>query len=240
MLHRIVAQTRGSRGDWSPWRSCILPRCGARCLVVVPVPNPMQVLMNAATDTQTLLRRVRACTICADLPLGPRPILQISDTAKVLIVGQAPGRITHHKGHPFDDPSGDRLRAWLGIDRDVFYDAQKVAILPMGFCFPGTGKGGDLPPRPECAQAWRDQILGRLVAVELTLIVGRYAIDWHLPDHAKSSVTQAVQSWREVWPSKLILPHPSPRNNRWLKTNPWFEAEVIPALQDRVAALFGP
>ncbi len=189
------------------------------------------------TNTADLLSEVRACTICKGLPLGPRPIVQFSANSKLLIVGQAPGRITHNKGIPFDDPSGDRLRSWLGIERDVFYDAEKLAIVPMGFCFPGTGKGGDLPPRPECAIAWRDRILETLTSVDLTLVIGRYAIDWHLPDQSARTVTQAVQNWRDLWPSTLILPHPSPRNNRWLKQNPWFDEEVIPALQARVKKL---
>ncbi|MFS4581119.1 uracil-DNA glycosylase family protein [Phaeobacter sp. C3_T13_0] len=188
-------------------------------------------------DAKTLLEEVRVCTICKDLPLGPRPILQISASAKILIVGQAPGRITHHKGIPFDDPSGNRLRSWLGVDRDTFYDASKIAILPMGFCFPGTGKSGDLPPRSECAPAWRERILSTLQEVELTLIIGRYAIDWHLPAYSSSTVTAAVKSWAEFWPEQLILPHPSPRNNRWLKSNPWFEDDVIPSLQERVKQL---
>lgn len=186
---------------------------------------------------KTLLEKVRACAICNGLPLGPRPILQINASAKILIVGQAPGKKAHDKGIPFDDPSGDRLRAWLGVDRDTFYDATKIAVLPMGFCYPGTGKGGDLPPRSECAPAWRDSILETLEAVELTLIIGRYAIDWHLPEYSDRTVTAAVQSWADVWPNKLILPHPSPRNNRWLKSNPWFEEEVIPALQKRTKQL---
>lgn len=181
-----------------------------------------------------LIKEIRACRICKGLPLGPRPIVQFSSNAKLLIVGQAPGSITHEKGIPFDDPSGARLRHWLGIDRDVFYDDQRVAIVPMGFCFPGNGKGGDLPPRPECASEWRTRILERLVAVELTVIIGRYAIDWHLPAFASRTVTEAVRSWQMTWPDKLVLPHPSPRNNRWLKQNPWFEKDVIPILQKKV------
>lgn len=194
--------------------------------------------MPSRSTTDTLLDNVRACTICKDLPLGPRPILQVSSSAKLLIVGQAPGRITHQKGIPFDDPSGNRLRDWLGVDSDTFYDASKFAILPMGFCFPGTGKGGDLPPRSECAPAWREGILAKLVSVELTLIIGRYAIDWHLPEYSGQTVTTAVQSWAKVWPEKLILPHPSPRNNRWLRSNPWFEDEVTPALRKRIKQMF--
>jgi uracil-DNA glycosylase len=190
--------------------------------------------MSLDPSTSQLLRNIRTCSICGDLPLGPNPIVQFSKTSKVLIVGQAPGRITHAKNVPFDDPSGTRLRAWLGVDRDAFYDPAQFAIVPMGFCFPGTGKGGDLPPRPECAPAWRAPILEALTSVELTLVIGRYAIDWHVPEFSKRTVTEAVKDWRSVWPNQLILPHPSPRNNRWLKQNPWFEAEVVPALQDRI------
>ena len=187
--------------------------------------------------SQALFQDIRACTLCADLPLGPNPIVQFQPSAKILLVGQAPGRITHHKGRPFDDPSGERLRAWLGVDRDAFYNPAHFAIVPMGFCFPGTGKGGDLPPRPECAPAWRSKILAKLPNIDLTLIIGRYAIDWHAPEHTKSSVTVAAKDWQAHWPHRLILPHPSPRNNRWLKTNPWFEGEIVPRLQQKVRTL---
>lgn len=193
--------------------------------------------MTGTTNPSALLADIRACKICQDLPLGPRPIVQFSPTARLAIVGQAPGRITHEKGVPFDDPSGDRLRSWLGVDRKTFYDGERIAIVPMGFCFPGTGKSGDLPPRAECAPAWRERILETLNAVELTLIIGRYAIDWHLPTMRTRTVTEAVKSWQDVWPDQLILPHPSPRNNRWLKQNPWFEDQIIPVLQTRVAGL---
>lgn len=190
--------------------------------------------MTKKVDLSILQGEISACTLCTDLPLGPRPIFQFSASAKILIVGQAPGRITHEKGIPFDDPSGERLRSWLSVGRNVFYDAEKMAIVPMGFCFPGTGQGGDLPPRSECASAWRTRILGALTEIELTLVIGRYAIDWHVPAYSRSTVTEAVKGWNEVWPDQLILPHPSPRNNRWLKKNPWFESEIIPMLQDRV------
>ncbi|MCY6382097.1 uracil-DNA glycosylase family protein [Hoeflea prorocentri] len=194
--------------------------------------------MTPSVNADGLLTEVRSCTICKDLPLGARPIVQFSPSSRLLIVGQAPGRITHERGIPFDDPSGDRLRAWLGIDRDVFYDARKVAIVPMGFCFPGTANGGDLPPRSECAPAWRNRILDILTSVELTLVIGRYAIDWHLPQFGRSTVTDAVKSWADVWPNRLILPHPSPRNNRWLRQNPWFENNIVPVLQTRVENVF--
>lgn len=184
--------------------------------------------------TDALLKDIRACNLCDGLPMGPNPIVQFNQSSRLLIVGQAPGRITHAKGVPFDDPSGDRLRTWLGVDRSTFYDASKIAIVPMGFCFPGSGSGGDIAPRAECAPAWRSQIMAHLSSVELTLVIGRYAIDWHLPAYSKLSVTKAVQDWSSVWPSQMILPHPSPRNNRWLKQNPWFEEQVLPALQARV------
>ena len=184
-----------------------------------------------------LLTEVRACTLCDDLPLGPKPIIQGSEQAKILICGQAPGRITHHKNIPFDDPSGNRLRTWLGVSREQFYDPTKIAIIPMGFCFPGTGKGGDLPPRPLCAQTWHKRLLASLPQAELTLIIGQYAIDWHLGKDRKMNVTARVKAWQDYWPQKLVTPHPSPRNNRWLKNNPWFEEEVIPALQARVKGM---
>ena len=185
--------------------------------------------------TDQLLRELRACTICAaHLPHGPRPVLQLHPDARILIAGQAPGRAVHASGVPFDDPSGDRLREWLGLDKTTFYDPRQVAILPMGFCYPGTGKSGDLPPRPECAPAWRAQLLAQLKHVALTLVIGQYALAYHLPD-AGASVTDVVQNWRTHWPAVLPLPHPSPRNNIWLKRNPWFAAEVLPALRQRVA-----
>ncbi|EBA05038.1 Uracil-DNA glycosylase [Rhodobacteraceae bacterium HTCC2150] len=182
-----------------------------------------------------LVSEMQACMICHDLPLGPKPIFKINSKAKILIAGQAPGRITHAKGVPFDDPSGDRLRDWLGVDRDTFYNDPAIAILPMGLCFPGTGKGGDLPPRPECAIAWRGRALAKMPRLELTLIIGRYAIDWHLPEMAKLTVTKAVEMGKND--NQMILPHPSPRNNRWLKQNPWFEVDVLPDLRARIERL---
>ena len=182
----------------------------------------------------TLLKQVRACTLCAEhLPLGARPILQVHSSARILIVGQAPGRKVHETGIPFNDASGERLRAWLGITREVFYDPAKVAILPMGFCFPGTGKSGDLPPRTECAPAWREALLVKLKNLRLTLVIGQYAMSYHLPD-AGVTLTEVVQNWQAHGPSMVPLPHPSPRNNLWLKRNPWFEQELVPALRLRV------
>jgi len=183
----------------------------------------------------SLLKEVRACTICeANLPLGPRPVLQLHPQARILIAGQAPGRKVHESGIPFDDASGIRLREWLGVSREVFYDPQQIAIVPMGFCFPGMGKSGDLPPRPECAPAWREELLGHLRGLEVTVVLGQYAQRYHFGD-ANASVTELVKSWRCYWPAMIPLPHPSPRNNLWLRRNPWFESEVLPALQTRVS-----
>ena len=185
----------------------------------------------------TLLADVRACTICeAHLPLGARPIFQLHPKAKILIAGQAPGRKVHESGKPFDDASGNRLREWLGVTHEEFYDAEKIAILPMGFCFPGTGKSGDLPPRPECEPAWRKQLLGQLRNLELTIVLGQYAQVYHLGESG-SSVTNRVKSWQRWWPHLIPLPHPSPRNNIWLHRNPWFETELLPFLQKRVSGL---
>lgn len=184
---------------------------------------------------ESLLLDVRSCTICAGhLPLGPRPVVQVHPAARILIVGQAPGRRVHETGLPFNDPRGDRLRDWTGMSRDVFYDDRKVALVPMGFCYPGTGKAGDLPPRPECATTWREVLLSRLRKLELTLVIGQYAHAYHLKDRAPT-LTESVRNWRTYWPRIVPLPHPSPRNNMWLRRNPWFEQEVIPALRERVA-----
>lgn len=185
-----------------------------------------------------LLCDIRACEHCAPfLPEGCRPVLQASQTAKIMIVGQAPGRKVHESGIPFDDPSGDRLRQWMGIDREAFYDPDQLSIIPMGFCYPGKGKSGDLPPRPECAKLWRLPLMAALEPTELTLVIGKYAIDWHLGAAQKKTLTETVRNWREYWPDKLVLPHPSPRNNIWLKRNDWFEGEILPILQKRVSEI---
>jgi uracil-DNA glycosylase len=187
-------------------------------------------------DLPQLLKEVRACEICkASLPHGPRPVLQVSSRARVLIAGQAPGRRVHESGVPFDDPSGDRLRDWLGVDRETFYDPERIAILPMGFCYPGTGKSGDNPPRPECAPAWREALLGHLQGVELTVVLGKWAMNYHL-DLGRQNLTDTVKDWKKWWPELLPLPHPSPRNQSWFKRNPWFEDEVLPALRKRTAS----
>ena len=188
-------------------------------------------------EFSTALKAVRQCTNCQNLPLGPRPILQLNPQAKILIAGQAPGRITHHKGIPFDDPSGNRLRDWMGIDRDTFYDEKHIAILPMAFCFPGTGKGGDLAPPAECAQHWRAKLLALVPNIQLTLVIGKYALDWHLGDKQADTLTNTVKQWRSYDSGIIPMPHPSPRNNRWLKNNPWFAEQVLPEIKARVSSL---
>ena len=164
-------------------------------------------------------------------------MLQVHPAARILIAGQAPGRKVHESGVPFDDASGERLRSWMGVTREVFYDSTRIAILPMGLCFPGAGRSGDLPPRPECAPLWRQRLLDQMPQLELTLVIGEYAQRWHLPSAAPTQVTGTVADWRSHWPAVLPMPHPSPRNNIWLKINPWFVADVVPALQMRVAEM---
>ena len=184
-----------------------------------------------------LLKDIRACTQCkAHLPLGARPLLQAHTSARILIAGQAPGKKAHESQIPFNDASGDRLRDWLGISREVFYNPQHIAIAPMGFCFPGTGTSGDLPPRPECAATWRQPLLAQLKHIELTLVIGQYAQAYHLAGQYPS-LTLAVSDWRHHWPRIMPLPHPSPRNQGWLKRNPWFEMELLPVLRSRMAEI---
>jgi uracil-DNA glycosylase len=182
----------------------------------------------------TLLAEVRACRHCEkDLPLGPRPILRADTRARILIIGQAPGTKVHATGIPWNDPSGDRLRDWLAVDRDTFYDERRIAIVPMGLCYPGKGRSGDLPPRPECAPLWHARILAELPRIELTLLVGRYAQAHYLAGRAKATLADTARAWRGYlphWP----LPHPSPRNRLWLRRNAWFERTAVPALRARV------
>ncbi len=187
----------------------------------------------------SLLRDIRACQICAaQLPHAPRPVLRAKTTARIVIAGQAPGTRVHESGMPFTDPSGDRLREWLGVDSQVFYDDTNIAIVPMGFCFPGLdAKGADLPPRKECAQAWRTKVFAGLKAVELTLLVGSYAQAWHLQSRRKKTLSETVRAWREYGPQFVPLPHPSWRNNVWLKKNPWMEEELLPHLRRRISRI---
>jgi uracil-DNA glycosylase len=185
-----------------------------------------------------LLSAVRACRACArHLPLGPRPILQAHAAARILIVGHAPGLRAHTTGVPWDDRSGDRLRDWMGVDKDTFYDASRVAIIPMGYCYPGRAKGGDMPPRRECADLWLERLLAHLPALELTLLVGQYAQRHFLGGSRKPSLTQTTKSWRDYGPRNFPLPHPSPRNQPWLVRHPWFERDLVPALRARISML---
>ncbi len=201
-------------------------------------PAPSRGLNAAGGDTSVtqLLASVRACRLCeASLPLGPRPVLQVDPSARILIAGQAPGRRVHESGVPFDDPSGERLRDWLGVTPGEFYDPRKIAILPMGFCYPGTGKSGDLPPRPECEKAWRQPLMQCLANIRLTLLIGQYAQRWHLPQTQKS-LTATVRAWQDYGNGVIPLPHPSPRNNIWMKKNPWFAESLLPALKQAAQA----
>ena len=195
--------------------------------------------MAVESELDRLLAEVRACRHCAvELPLGPRAVLRAGAGARLLIAGQAPGLRVHKSGVPWNDPSGDRLRQWLGLDRAVFYDATRIAIVPQGFCFPGTNpRGGDYPPRPECAALWHDRLIALLDRVELTICIGQYAQAFHLGDRRKSTLTATVGAWCEYTPRYLPLPHPSWRNTGWIKRHPWFEAEVVPALRAAVAEL---
>ena len=184
---------------------------------------------------EALLAEVRQCRACEGLlPLGPRPVLQAGETARILIVGQAPGTRVHATGIPWDDPSGERLRSWMGLGKDSFYDATKVAIIPMGYCYPGRGHGGDLPPRRECAELWLDRLLTSLPHIELTLLIGQYAQRHFLGNRRKPSLTQTVMAWREYAPEYLPLPHPSARNTAWFQRNTWFDGELLPMLRERI------
>lgn len=205
------------------------------------IPIQEETSMSQQSDSlESLLLRVRSCTLCAaHLPLGPRPVLQAHMAARILIAGQAPGRKVHATGIPFDDISGERLRGWLGLARERFYDPQQVAILPMGFCYPGTGPSGDLPPRPECAPAWRDGLLARLAQIELTLVLGRHALAYHMPG-VKGTLADVMRAAPSTDDDPLVvLPHPSPRNQLWLRRNPWFESEQLPRLRERIARVLG-
>ncbi|QDG79717.1 uracil-DNA glycosylase family protein [Labrenzia sp. PHM005] len=202
----------------------------------------------------TLSNDIRACRICVEtpdkmpLPHQPRPVLQTSSKARICICGQAPGTRVHKSGKPFTDPSGDRLRTWMGIGEDVFYDPDKLAIVPMGFCFPGLDtKGGDLPPRRECRKAWHDRVFAAMPQIELILVIGQYAQAYHLGNARKGSLTNTVAAWQSYFensgtaakPRVIPLPHPSWRNNAWLRKNPWFETDLLPVLQKEIARLLG-
>lgn len=184
-----------------------------------------------------LLTKVRACQLCAaHLPHGVRPVLAASAESRVLIIGQAPGRKVHESGVPWQDQSGDNLRTWLGVDAKTFYDPKCFALMPMGFCYPGVGKSGDLPPRPECAPQWHPPLLAAMKSVRLTLLIGQYSQAHYLGDRAGENLTATVRRFRDFLPQQLPLPHPSPRNRIWLKKNPWFEEKLLPELKRIIAA----
>lgn len=186
-------------------------------------------------ELNQLLEDIRACTICAPvLPHTPRPIVRASAASRILIIGQAPGARVHASGIPWSDASGARLRTWLNVDEPTFYDETKFALVPMGFCFPGHGKSGDLPPRPECAAHWHHNLLNQLRSVQLTLLIGQYAQRFGLGEKGGATLTDTLTRWREYGPQTIPLPHPSPRNIAWFKRNPWFEEEVLPTLRERV------
>ncbi|WP_428651122.1 uracil-DNA glycosylase family protein [Roseibium sp.] len=203
-------------------------------------------------ELETLAKHIRACRTCVEkpektpLPHAPRPVLQVSGKARLCVCGQAPGTRVHQSGRPFTDPSGDRLRNWMGIGEDIFYDPERLAIVPMGFCFPGLdAKGGDLPPRPECRKAWHDRLFAAMPQIELILVIGQYAQAYHLGKARKQSLTETVAQWRSYFeearpagsPVVLPLPHPSWRNNAWIRKNPWFETDLLPVLKREVARL---
>ncbi|RQW61700.1 uracil-DNA glycosylase family protein [Vibrio viridaestus] len=184
-----------------------------------------------------LLHDIRQCRLCEpNLPLGANPVIRAHQNARIMIIGQAPGTKVHHTSIPWNDPSGDRLRQWLNLDKQQFYDEQSIAIMPMGLCYPGKGHSGDLPPRKECAPQWHQRVWNELPNIQLTLLIGQYAQQYYLKDRPKT-LTETVKNWRQWSPSYIPLPHPSPRNTMWLRRNPWFEEEVIEYLQKRVASV---
>ncbi|EGR1424803.1 TPA: uracil-DNA glycosylase family protein [Vibrio vulnificus] len=189
---------------------------------------------------EPLLTQIRACQVCASaLPLGANPVVQAHSEAKILIIGQAPGTKVHHSSIPWNDASGNRLRAWLDIEKPTFYDPKQIAIMPMGFCYPGRGQSGDLPPRKECAPLWHEALLKHLPNIELTLLIGQYAQNRYLSNKPKT-LTETVQNWQAWLPDYLPLPHPSPRNTLWLRKNPWFEEQTVPYLRQQVHQLLSP
>lgn len=187
---------------------------------------------------QRLTVDIRSCSLCEQyLPFQPNPIVRPSKKAKILIIGQAPGTKVHETSISWNDASGNKLREWMGIDRDIFYDLNKIAIMPMGFCYPGKGKSGDLPPRPECAPQWHEALLKLMPQIELMLLIGMYSQKYYLGKERKANLTETVKAWKQYAPKYLPMPHPSPRNKLWLKKNAWFELEVIPELRKRVKTL---
>lgn len=194
-------------------------------------------MSRTAAQLQSLLNEVRACTLCQGSIPEPNPVLRAHQAARLLVIGQAPGTRVHTSGIPWHDASGTRLRQWLALSDADFYDTSKVAIIPMGFCYPGKGKSGDLPPRPECAQTWHARLLRQLPNIECTLLIGQYAQRYYLPA-TRLPLTERVRNWRHYTPDYFVLPHPSPRNQLWLRRNPWFENELVPQLQARIQTIF--
>jgi len=187
---------------------------------------------------EALLTEIRACTVCKEhLDLGPRPIVAAHREAKIIIIGQAPGTKVHATGVPWDDPSGRQLRKWLNVNDETFYDETQIALVPMGFCYPGKGKSGDLPPRSECAPLWHERLWKELPNIGLVILIGMYAQNYYLKEARKKTLTETVAAYKEYAPRFMPLPHPSPRNRFWLTKNPWFNTEVVPSLQERVATL---
>lgn len=180
---------------------------------------------------------LRCCECKAYLPHGPNPVIRFSKNSKILVIGQAPGRKVHETGIPWNDPSGDLLREWLGIDKESFYCEERIALIPMGFCYPGKGPNGDLPPRPECAPKWHTRIFSLMGSISITLLIGQYAQRYYLGDQMKKNLTETVFHYREYEPQFFPLPHPSPRNRLWMKKNPWFDKDVVPALRERISSL---
>lgn len=190
------------------------------------------------TTLPILLKKVRACEVCKEhLPLGCRPVIQVGTAARILIIGQAPGARVHASGVPWDDASGERLRSWMGVDKQTFYDESQIAIIPIGFCYPGRGKGGDLPPRKECAELWLASLLSVLPNIKLTLLIGQYAQRHFLKHLRKNSLTGTVRHWQDYAPDYFPLPHPSPRNTPWFQQHPWFEQDLVPVLRSHVQAI---
>lgn len=183
-----------------------------------------------------LLQEIKQCTVCKKY-LDPNPVLSISKQSKIIVIGQAPGRIVHETGIPWNDKSGDNLRTWLGVDKPTFYDTKKFGIMPMGLCFPGTGKSGDLPPRPECAPLWHEKLLKQTTDIQLIILIGQYAQNYYLKDKTKESLTETVKNYSKYLPEYFTLPHPSPRNNIWMAKNKWFENKVLPNLKKSVTTI---